>query len=65
MSRELLQIRVNEESKCSKMKMSNFQSVVCENCCKLEINYLHNLKASNEILCSDTICFWIGYSSLE
>ena len=46
MSRELLQSRVNEESKCSKMKISNFQSVVCENCSKLEINYLHNLKAS-------------------
>ena len=45
-SRELLQIRVNEASKCSKMKTSNFQSVVCENCSKLEINYLRNLKAS-------------------
>ena len=40
------QIRVNEASKCSKMKISNFQSVVCENCSKLEINYLHNLKAN-------------------
>ena len=29
MSRELLQIRVNEASKCSKMKIFNFQSVVC------------------------------------
>ena len=28
------------------MKISYFQSVVCENCSKLEINYLHNLKAS-------------------
>ena len=46
MSRQLLQIRVNEAPKCSKMKISNFQSVVCENCSKLEINYLHNLKAS-------------------
>ena len=47
MPRELLQIRVNEASKCSKMKISNFQSVVCENCIiKLEINYLQNLKAS-------------------
>ena len=46
MSRELLQIRVNEASKCSKMKISNFQSVVSENCSKLEINSLHNLKAS-------------------
>ena len=46
MSQELLQIRVNEASKCSKMKISSFQSVVCENCSKLEINYLHNLKAS-------------------
>ena len=45
MSPEVLQIRVNEASKCSKMKISNFQSVVCENN-KLEINYLHNLKAS-------------------
>ena len=35
MSRELSQIRANEESKCSKMKISNFQSVVCENCSKL------------------------------
>ena len=43
---ELLQIRVNEASECSKMKISNFQSVVCENCSKLEIKYLHNLKAS-------------------
>ena len=46
MSRELLQIRVNEASKFSKMKISNFQCVVCESCSKLEINYLHNLKAS-------------------
>ena len=46
MSRELLQIRVNEASKCSKMKIYNFQTVVCENCSKLEINCLHNLKAS-------------------
>ena len=43
MSRELLQIRVNEASKRSKMKISNFQS---ENCSKLEINYLHSLRAS-------------------
>ena len=28
MSPELLQIRVNEASKCCKMKISNFQSVV-------------------------------------
>ena len=28
MSRELLQIRVNEASKCSKLKISKFQSVV-------------------------------------
>ena len=48
MSRELLQIRVNEASKCSKMKISNFQSVACENCSKLEINSLHNLKASKK-----------------
>ena len=46
MSRELLQIRVNEASKCSKMKFSNFQTVVCENCSKLKINYLHNSEAS-------------------
>ena len=46
MSRELLQIRVHEASKCCKMKISHFESVVCENCSKLEINYLHNLKAS-------------------
>ena len=46
MSRELFQITVNEASKSSKMKIFNFQSVVCENCSKLEINYLHNLKAS-------------------
>ena len=46
MSQELLQIRVNEASKCSKMKLSNFQSVVSENCSKLEINSLPNLKAS-------------------
>ena len=46
MSRELLQIRVNEASKCSKMEIFNFQSVVCKNCAKLEINSLHKLKAS-------------------
>ena len=46
MSRELLQVRVNEASNCSKMKISSFQSVVCKNCSKLEINYLHNMKAS-------------------
>ena len=46
MSRELLQSRVNEASKCSEMKIPNFQSVVCENCSRLEINYFHNLKAS-------------------
>ena len=46
MSRELLQVRVNEASKCSKMEIFNFQSVVCKNCTKLEINSLHNLKAS-------------------
>ena len=46
MSRELLQIRVNEASICSKIKISNFQSVVCENCSKLEINSSHHLKAS-------------------
>ena len=45
MSWEMLQIRVNETSKCSKMKICNFQSVVYENCSKLEINYLDNLKA--------------------
>ena len=44
MSRELLQVRVNEASKCSKMKISNFQILLCENCSKLEINSLHNLK---------------------
>ena len=33
-----------ELSKCSKMKISNFQSIVCENYSKLETNYLHNLK---------------------
>ena len=38
--------RVNEASKCSKMDIFNFQSVVCKNCTKLEINSLHNLKAS-------------------
>ena len=38
MPRELLQIRVNEASKCSKMKISKFQSVGCENYSKLEIN---------------------------
>ena len=43
---ELLQIRVNEASKCSKMEIFNFQSAVCKNCTKLEINSLHNLKAS-------------------
>ena len=46
MSRELLKIRVNEASKCSKMNISNFQSVVSETFSKLEINYLRNLKAS-------------------
>ena len=45
LSRELLQIRVNEASKCSKMEIFNFQSVVCKNCTKLEKNSLHNLKA--------------------
>ena len=29
-----------------KIKIPNFQSVVCENSSKLQINYLHNLKAS-------------------
>ena len=43
---ELLQIKVNEASKCSKMKISNVRNVVCENCSKLEIYYSHNLKAS-------------------
>ena len=46
MSRELFQIRVNKVSKCSKLKISNFQSVVCKKCSKLEINTLHNLKNS-------------------
>ena len=47
MSRELLQIRVNvKRLYLSKMKISNFQSVVCENCSKLKIDYLNNLKAS-------------------
>ena len=46
MSRELLDIRVNEASKCFKMEIFNFQSVVCKNCTKIEINSLHNLKAS-------------------
>ena len=46
MSPELVQININEVSKCSKMKIANFQSAVCENSSKLEINYLHNLKAS-------------------
>ena len=46
MSRELLHIRVNEASKCSKMKISNFESVIYKSCSKLETNYLHNLKAS-------------------
>ena len=41
-----LQIRVDEASKCSKMEIFDFQSVVCKNCIKLEINSLHNLKAS-------------------
>ena len=40
-----MQVRVNEASKCSKMEIFNFQSVVCKNCTKLEINSLHNLKA--------------------
>ena len=48
MSRELLQIRVNEASKCSKMEIFDFQSVVCKKCTKLEINSLHNLKASTK-----------------
>ena len=46
LSRELFQIKVNEASKCSKMEIFNFQSVICKNCTKLEINSLHNLKAS-------------------
>ena len=37
---------VNEAPKCSKLNFTNFQSVVCENCSKLEINSLHNLKAT-------------------
>ena len=47
-SRVVLQVRINEASKCPKTKISNFQIVVnvCENCSKLEINSLHNLKAS-------------------
>ena len=45
MSRELLQIRVNKASKRSKTKISIFQSVVCKNCSKLEINSSHILKA--------------------
>ena len=64
MSRELLQIRVNEASKCSKMKISNFQTVVCENCNKLERNYFHNLKTSMKYYVLAQ-CFWIGYSSFE
>ena len=46
MSRKLLQIRVNEASRCSKKKISNFQCVVCDNYSKLERNSLDNLKAS-------------------
>ena len=46
MSGELLQIRVNEASKCSKMDILNFQSVVTKNCTKLETNSSHNLKAN-------------------
>ena len=46
LSRELLQIRVDEALKCSKMEIVNFQSAVCKNCTKLEINSLHNLKVS-------------------
>ena len=46
MSRELLQIKVIEASKCSKMKISNFQSVVFEDCGTLETDSLRNLKAS-------------------
>ena len=46
MSRGLLRITVNEASKCSKIEIFNFKSVVCKNCTKLEINSLHNLKAS-------------------
>ena len=34
---------INEASKCPKTKISNFQSVVCENRSKLEINHLHVL----------------------
>ena len=46
LSLELLQLKVNEASKCSKMKIFNFQGVVWENCSKLEINSLHNLRAT-------------------
>ena len=64
MFRELLQIRVNEASECSRMEIFNFQSVVCKNCTKLETNYLHNLKASMKYYVL-TQCFWIGYSSVK
>ena len=53
MSRELLQIRVNDASKCSKMKIFDFQRVVCENCSKLETNSLNNLKASMKYYADD------------
>ena len=46
MSQELLQITVNKASMLSKMPISNFQIDVCENCSKLAINSLPNLKAS-------------------
>ena len=37
---------VNEASKCPKVKISYFQSVVRETCSKLDVNSVHNLKAS-------------------
>ena len=47
LSQGVVQIRVNDvASKCSKMEIFNFQTVVCNNCTKLEINSLHNLNAS-------------------
>ena len=39
-------LKLMKRQNVPKMKISNFQSVVCENFSKLKINYLRNLKAS-------------------
>ena len=47
------------------MKRQMFQSVVCENCSKLEIISLNNLKSSMKYYYILAQCFWTGYLSFE